>query len=316
MWKVLANDGLDPMGVQQLENLGHSVDTERKDLTQLTEVINDYDVLIVRSATKLRKDLIDKMDNVKLIIRAGVGLDNIDVKYAEDKGIRVHNTPTASSRSVAELAFAHIIGLYRFLPLSNRQMPVDGDQKFKALKKAYSKGRDIQGQKLGIIGLGRIGKELATLAFGAGMDVIAYDPWTEDNAVWVKIASQAVQVHIPLVTKNELLEKSDVISIHVPRADEPIIGSDEIQLCKKDVTLINTARGGCIDEDALLKGLDDGKIWGAGLDVFDNEPTPSKEILQHDRISLTPHIGASTQQAQKRIARIIVELIDKCFKDQ
>lgn len=314
MWNILANDGLAPEGVKKLTGLGYTVDTQHQDLESLKSNINNYDVLIVRSATKVRKELIDTMTRVKLIIRAGVGLDNIDVAYAEEKGIQVNNTPTASSRSVAELAFGHMMGLYRYIHLANREMPQKGNTEFKALKKAYSKGHEVQGKRLGIIGLGRIGKELANLAYGAGMDVIAHDPWTEDNSIRIKIASQALQVHVPLVNMEEIFKLSDVISIHVPRADEPIINSETISKCRDGVVIINTSRGECIDEPALLEGLDSGKVGGAALDVFNNEPTPDQRLMEHDRISVTPHIGASTQQAQNKIAQVIIDLIEKAHK--
>lgn len=314
MWNILANDGMAAEGQKQLESQGHKVDTDHKDLDTLKQCINDYDVIIVRSATKVRQELIDVMSRTKLIIRAGVGLDNIDVEYAQAKGIEVENTPKASSRSVAELAFAHLMGLYRFLPQAAREMAVEGDTNFKGLKKKYSKGQEIQGQRLGIIGLGRIGKELANIALGAGMDVIAHDPWTEDNGIKIKMAGQTMQIHIPLVSKEEVIEKSDVISIHIPSADEPIIGQAEIEACKSGVFLLNTARGGAIEEEALLKGLASGQVGGAALDVFENEPTPKAELLNHPLISVSPHIGASTKQAQIKIGSNIVEIIDKAYK--
>lgn len=316
MWNILANDGMAQDGINKLEDMGFSVDTTHQDVESLKKSINDYDVIIVRSATKVREDLIDQMQNIKLIIRAGVGLDNIDVAHAEKKGIQVYNTPTASSRSVAELAFAHIMGLYRFLPLSNRKMPHDGQTEFKSMKKAFSKGQEVQGKRLGIVGLGRIGKELANIALGAGIDVIAHDPWTEDNSIQIKIAGQILQVHVPLVDMEEILTKCDIISIHVPRADQPIIGTNELDKLKDGVILVNTARGGCIEEETILQGLKSGKIGGVALDVFNNEPTPDGRLLNHDRISVTPHIGASTTQAQDKIAQVIVDLIDKAFKAQ
>jgi D-3-phosphoglycerate dehydrogenase len=314
MWKVLANDGMADSGRLALEELGHSVDTNHYSAEEIKTKINDFEVLIVRSATKVRKELLDCMTTTKLIIRAGVGLDNIDVEYAQSRGIAVHNTPTASSRSVAELSFGHILGMYRFLPSANKLMPKEGQTSFKAFKKAFSKGQEIEGKRLGIIGLGRIGRELARIALGAGMNVIAYDPWTTDNEVTVRIANQAISINIPLVTMEDLLAKSDVISLHVPMVDKPIIGREEISKCKDGVYLINTARGGSIDEDALLEGIASNKIAGAALDVFVGEPTPRADILINDRISLSPHIGASTLEAQDKIAQIIVELIDNAYR--
>ena len=314
MWKILANDGMAASGIKSLEALGHQVVTEFHNAEKIMDVINEYDVLIVRSATKVRQSLIDVMSRTKLVIRAGVGLDNIDVEYAESKGISVRNTPTASSRSVAELSFAHLMGMMRFLPQANRAMPQYGQTSFKALKKDYSKGHEIQGKRMGIIGLGRIGSELASIALGAGMDVVAHDPWTNDSNVHVKIAGQTVSINIPLLSMNDLFAQSDAISVHIPKTDGAIIGKNELSQCKDGVFLINTSRGGSIDEEALIEGLNSGKIAGAALDVFTGEPQPKAEILNHEKISLTPHIGASTLQAQAKIGDLIVGIIDKAFR--
>ena len=314
MWKILANDGMAASGIKSLEALGHQVVTDFHDADTLVKVINEYDVLIVRSATKVRQPLLDIMTKTKLVIRAGVGLDNIDVEYAESKGIAVRNTPTASSRSVAELSFAHLIGMMRFLPQANRVMPQNGQSSFKSLKKEYSKGHEIQGKRMGIIGLGRIGSELASIALGAGMDVVAHDPWTDDSNVHVKIAGQTLSVNIPLLSLDDLLAQSDAISVHIPKTDGAIIGQKELSLCKDGVFLINTSRGGSIDEDALIQGLNSGKVAGAALDVFTGEPQPRADILNHEKISLTPHIGASTLQAQAKIGALIVQIIDKAYR--
>lgn len=311
MWNILANDGMAQDGIDQLKALGHEVSTEKIAQEDLANHIDDYDVIIVRSATQVRKDLIDQMNRMKLIIRAGVGLDNIDVEAARAKGIEVSNTPEASSRSVAELAFAHAIGMARFLPQANRDMPQEGQSNFKSLKKAYSKGIEMEGKTMGIVGFGRIGRELAKMSLGAGMRVIAHDPWSKDNELQITLMDQTIAVEIPLVSKEEILQKSDFISVHTPKLDEPTIGAKEINQCKKGVFLINTSRGGVIDEEALKEALDQGQVGGCALDVFENEPSPDEGLLNKKELSLTPHIGASTKEAQNNIGKIIVNLVKK-----
>jgi len=311
MWKILANDGMAQSGLDQLTALGHEVSTDKIAQDDLGNHINDYDVIIVRSATKVRADLIQKMDRMKLIIRAGVGLDNIDLEAAEKKGIQVSNTPEASSRSVAELAFAHAIGMARFLPQSNRQMPVNGVDNFKVLKKSYSKGIEMEGKTMGIIGFGRIGRELAKISLGAGMRVLAHDPWSKNNQLEITLMDQTMMVEIPLVSKEEILSKSDFISVHTPKMEEPTLGKNEMDQCKKGVFLINTSRGGVIDEAALKEAIESGQVSGCALDVFENEPKPDSDLLGIDGLSLTPHVGASTKEAQEKISEIIVKLISE-----
>lgn len=309
--KILANDGIDAQGKALLEQAGFTVVTEKVAQEELAQAINtqDYVGLTVRSATKVRKDVIDACPGLKLIGRGGVGMDNIDVEYARSKGIEVVNTPAASSHSVAELVFANLFGMVRFLYDSNRQMPANGDTQFDALKKKYAKGIELKGKTIGIIGFGRIGQSVAKIALGCGMKVIAFDPYIKDAVLKLNIqgAASDIDVHITTTSMDELLANSDMISVHVPGGK--VITKTEIEKMKNGVILVNAARGGVIDENDLIEGLNSGKIAHAGLDVFENEPTPSKAILSHPKISLTPHIGAATEEAQERIGIELAQLI-------
>ena len=315
MFKLLANDGIDPIGKEILEKAGFTVDTQTVPQEQLAEALQNYDALTVRSATKVRKELIDACPNLKLIGRGGVGMDNIDVDYARNKGIAVVNTPAASSLSVAELVFAHLFTGVRFLQDANRAMPSKGATAFNDLKKAYAKGIELRGKTIGIIGFGRIGRETAKIALGLGMDVLAYDfsPIPETLPV---VFSGGIEVNLPVkgVTFETLLAESDFISLHVPFSDKPIIGVAEFSQMKNGAALVNCSRGGTVDETALLAALDSGKLAFAGLDVFDNEPTPRQDLLSHPKISLSPHIGASTNEAQERIGTELAQLIIDHFK--
>ncbi|WP_353183495.1 D-2-hydroxyacid dehydrogenase [Parapedobacter lycopersici] len=308
--KILANDGIDPLGKSLLEKAGFTVDTEHIPQDQLAEKLPAYDAITVRSATKVRKELIDGCPNLKLIGRGGVGMDNIDVDYARSKGIAVVNTPAASSLSVAELVFAHLLSGVRFLYDSQRKMPVEGDTNFGGLKKAYAKGVELRGKTLGIVGIGRIGRETAKVGLGLGMDVIVSD-LSEAPASLPVTLSGGITVDVPIkqVPLEELLRNADFISLHVPFTDKPVIGAAEFELLKPGVGLVNAARGGVIDEEALIAALNAGKVAFAGLDVFDNEPTPRKELLTHPKVSLTPHIGAATGEAQERIGEELANLI-------
>ena len=315
MFKLLANDGIDPIGKEILEKAGFTVDTQTVPQEQLAEALQNYDALTVRSATKVRKELINSCPNLKLIGRGGVGMDNIDVDYARNKGIAVVNTPAASSLSVAELVFAHLFTGVRFLQDANRAMPSKGATAFNDLKKAYAKGIELRGKTIGIIGFGRIGRETAKIALGLGMYVLAYDfsPIPETLPL---VFSGGIEVNLPVkgVTFETLLAESDFISLHVPFTDKPIIGAAEFAQMKNGATLVNCSRGGTVDETALLAALDSGKLAFAGLDVFDNEPTPRQDLLSHPKISLSPHIGASTNEAQERIGTELAQLIIDHFK--
>lgn len=314
MIKILANDGIDPIGKALLEKAGFVVDTETVAQDKLAEALQNYDAITVRSATKVRQELIDQCPNLKLIGRGGVGMDNIDVDYARSKGLAVINTPAASSLSVAELVFAHLFTGVRFLQDSNRKMPVEGDTKFNALKKAYAKGVELRGKTIGIIGFGRIGRETATVALGLGMNVLAYDLFPFEGNLTLNLQA-GIKVDIPVKTVSfeEVISNSDFISLHTPFADKPILGAAEFEQMKPGVGVVNCSRGGTIDEAALIAALDSGKVSFAGLDVFDNEPTPAAAILQHAKISLTPHIGAATNEAQERIGVELANLIIEHF---
>ncbi len=312
MIKILANDGISSDGKTLLEEAGYQVDTERVSQEDLPKVLPEYDVIIVRSATKVRQELIDRCDRLKIIARGGVGLDNIDVDYARSKGITVMNTPAASSESVAELAFGHMFNLSRFLHRANREMPEKGQTAFKALKKAYSKGQVLRNQNLGIIGFGRIGQEVARIGLALGMNVMPVDLVIEEADIEIDLYDTdnvRLAVHLKTYTMEEMLQEADYITLHVPfTGGKPIIGAEEMGKMKNSVILVNTSRGGAINEDAILQGLADGKIGGVGLDVYEDEPTPRQELLNHPQISISPHIGAATLEAQ---ANIGLELADK-----
>jgi D-3-phosphoglycerate dehydrogenase / 2-oxoglutarate reductase len=308
--KILANDGIDATGKELLEKAGFTVITDKVAQENLIEEINakNYVALTVRSATKVRKDIIDACPNLKVIARGGVGMDNIDVDYAKSVGKQVINTPAASSNSVAELVFAHLFNAVRFLYDSNRQMPSNGNEKFEDLKKKYAKGTELRGKTMGIVGFGRIGQYVAKMALGLGMDVLAFDPFVTEAIIPIDIKGidKPVNVSLKTVGMDKVIQNADFITFHVPGGK--LISRHEIASMKNGVILINTARGGVINEDDLLEGLNSGKISHACLDVFENEPRPSVSILNHVKISLTPHIGAATNEAQERIG---VELAEK-----
>ncbi|OJW18607.1 MAG: 3-phosphoglycerate dehydrogenase [Mucilaginibacter sp. 44-25] len=313
--KILANDGIDPIGKKMLEDAGFIVDTNNIPQDELPTRLQEYDAITVRSATKVRKALIDACPNLKLIGRGGVGVDNIDVDYAKEKGIGVYNTPASSSLSVAELVFGHLFGGVRFLPDSNRKMPVDGAAKFNDLKKAYAKGVELRGKTLGILGFGRIGREVAKIAIGVGMEVLAFDVFPFNPEVEVVLGGGYVaKVAVRTATKEEIIANADFITLHTPFVDKALIAAAEFEQMKKGVGLVNCSRGGLIDETDLIAALDSGKVAFAALDVFDNEPTPRQDILSHPKISLTPHIGAATNEAQERIGVELASLIIQHFK--
>lgn len=318
--KILANDGLDPSGVQELSAKGFEVITTNVPQEELSQFINEHQIktLLVRSATKVRKDLIDACPSLEIIGRGGVGMDNIDVDYARSKNIHVLNTPAASSASVAELVFAHLFTGARFLEDSNRQMPLIGSTHFSELKKSYSKGIELRGKTIGIIGMGRIGQEVAKIALGMGMRVLAADNNVGRASIKVKFYNnQFINVDIETEPLEAVLEHSDFITFHVPaQKNGYMISESEFAKMKTGVAVVNCSRGGVIDEAALIKALDEGKVLFAGLDVFENEPTPSKDILTHPKISLTPHTGASTLEAQDRIGLSLAEQIWSIYQSQ
>lgn len=307
---ILANDGIDATGKALLEKAGFTVITNKVAQEDLAKEINNqgFKALTVRSATKVRKDLIDACPGLKVIARGGVGMDNIDVEYAVSKGINVLNTPAASSNSVAELVFAHLFGAVRFLYDSNRQMPGSGNEKFDELKKKYAGGSELRGKTMGIVGFGRIGQSVAKMALGLGMKVEAFDPYVAEAGINIDIqgAERPAIVKIKTVSLDTLLRQSDFITFHVPGGQ--MVGKEEFAIMKNKAILINTARGGVINEKELIEALDSGKLAHVCLDVFENEPKPDSALLKHPKISLTPHIGASTNEAQERIG---VELAEK-----
>ena len=302
--KILANDGVSQSGIDVLTEAGFEVITTNIAQEQLIPYINEnkITVLLVRSATTARKELIDSCPSLKIIGRGGVGMDNIDVEYAREKGLSVINTPAASSSSVAELVFAHLFGGVRFLYDSNRNMPLEGESNFKGLKKAYAKGIELRSKTIGIIGFGRIGQEVAKIALGLGMNVVAADKYMDEAEIDVSLFNgTSLKVSIETTSIESVLKQSDFISLHVPAQKDYVIGSKEFGMMKDGSAIINAARGGVIDEVALVNSLDDNKLAFACLDTFENEPKPEVKLLMHPKISLTPHIGAATLEAQDRI---------------
>lgn len=317
--KVLANDGISPEGVESLKNGGFEVSTTNVPQDQLIDHINAEGVnaLLVRSATTVRKDLIDACPSLKLIGRGGVGMDNIDVDYARSKGIHVINTPAASSQSVAELVFGSLFSLSRTTFDSYQKMPQTGVSEFKALKKKYAKGQELRGKTIGIVGFGRIGQSLASYALGAGMKVKAVDLFVDSADIRIPLHDQHVSVNVQVNKDlNEIIGELDYISLHVPKQVDgsAVIGKDELSKMKDGVVLANAARGGVIDEDALIEALNSGKVRAAALDVFENEPTPREDLLKHDKIASTPHIGAATTEAQTRIGLELASQIKELLK--
>jgi len=319
--RILANDGIDSTGKKLLENAGMEVITNKVAQEDLAKELLNYDGITVRSATKVRKELIDAVPNLKVIARAGVGMDNIDVEYARSKGIRVINTPAASSISVAELVFAHLFNISRNLALSNRKLIQDPSGNFNDIKKASSAGVELKGKTLGIIGFGRIGQETAKIAFGIGMDVLAYDPYVENVDLSIYLGKtageQRIKIAVKTVSKEEVMRNADFISLHVPfsAGDKPVIGDEEISTMKNGVGIVNCARGGAVNEAALLRGINSKKVAYAGLDVFENEPPVNTAVFGLDNISVSAHIGASTAEAQERIGIELAEKIIEYFKE-
>lgn len=314
MIRILANDDIHPDGKLLLEEAGYEVITDKIAQSELADKIGQFDVLLVRSATKVTREIIDAGKKLKVIGRGGVGMDNIDVDYAKSKGIKVINTPKASSRAVAEMAFAHIFSLARYLHNCNRELP-NGD--FKSLKKTFGEGTQVSGRNLGIIGFGRIGQEVAKMGLGLGMKIYAYDPYVQQADIGIQLGEDTALklcITIQTISMEKLLRNSDIITIHVG-GSQPIIGQKEVDMMRDGVTLINTARGGVIDEDVLIAGLNSGKIAGAGIDVFANEPDPRRDLISHPLVSVTPHTGAGTLQAQSYIGMELADEIITFYGD-
>lgn len=317
--KILANDGISKSGIDLLEKNGFEVLTTKVAQRQLEHFINEnhIDAILVRSATQVRQELIDACPSLKLIGRGGVGMDNIDVEYAIDQGLHVVNTPEASSQSVAELVFAHLFGMARFLHQSNRVMPLEGDSRFKELKKAYEGGIELNGKTLGIIGFGRIGQAVAKIAIGLGMKILVYDVFVEYSTIQVSFFDgQKVSFPIDTTSLDEVLSQSDFITLHVPSQKNYILKSDDFDKMKDGVCIVNASRGGVLDEVALVRAIESGKVMFAALDVFENEPSPEIQLLMNPNISLTPHIGAATREAQERIGLNLAKEIIKLLKEE
>ncbi len=321
MIKILANDGIDDAGKALLEAKGFQVVTTKFGPDALVdELRQNYDAVFVRSATQITKDVIENVPNLRLIGRAGVGMDNIDLEYAKYKGVKVVNTPDASSQSVAELVFAHLFGMARMLHDSNRKMPVDGEAKFAELKKKYSAGIELKGKTLGIIGFGRIGQTTAKIALGLGMNVMPFKLHASEVKIefdfFKTVSDGSLMIKMKTVPFEDLLSQSDFITLHVPfpAGATPVISSKELSIMKDGVGLINTSRGGVIAEDDLIAALNSGKVAYAGLDVFEGEPNVRKELLEHPNVSLSPHIGASTHEAQERIGIELATKVIEYFK--
>ena len=322
--RILANDGISNDAKNQLEERGFTVITEKVNQEDLITKINEenYEGILVRSATKIRKDIIDACPNIKFVGRGGVGVDNIDVEYARENGIFVFNTPASSSQSVAELVIGNMFAISRFIGKSSKNIE-NGD--FNKLKKEYGSGVELRGKTLGIIGFGRIGQTLASYALGMGMKVVAVDieskkvfipmsiNWTTSDGIDVQNnSSYGIDVKTNI---DEILPICDYISLHVPKQSNgnSVIGRNEFELMKDGVRIINTSRGGVVNELELIEYLNNGKVAGAALDVFENEPNPMKELLSHPNILSTPHIGAATNEAQDRIGQEIVDIIVEKF---
>ncbi len=292
--RILINDGLSAEGISLLRDAGFQVDDTKIPQEELPAKIAPYDGIVVRSASKVTAAVIDGGTNLKVIVRGGVGVDNIDVKYAESKGVKVLNTPAASSASVAELALAHMFALARFIPDANATMKTGAWE-----KKKYAKGMELGGKTLGILGIGRIGQELAKRALALGMKVVAHDPYVHQT-----------NLPVPLLSKDEVLAQADFLSLHMPKApDGYVIGTTELSRMKPTAYIINCARGGTVDEAALLEALNTDKIAGAGVDVFEQEPTTNLDLVKHPKVSCTPHIGASTEEAQDRVGAEVAKLL-------
>ena len=310
--KVLANDGVSQSGISALESAGYEVITTTVAQEQLENYINQNNitVLLVRSATTVRKNIIDNCPSLKIIGRGGVGMDNIDVEYARSKGLKVINTPAASSHSVAELVFGHFYGLARFLHNSNRDMPLEGDSKFKSLKKSYAKGTELKGKTLGVLGFGRICQATAKVAIGAGMKVVAFDPYMEKaNLKLDFFDGQSLDFEIKTISKEDVLKQADFLTLHVPAQKDYVIDEAEFNQMKDGVIIANAARGGVVNEIALVKAIESGKVSRAALDVFEKEPQPEIQLLMNPALSLTPHTGAATNEAQDRIGTELAEQI-------
>lgn len=310
--RILINDGIAPIGEKMFVEAGFEIVTSKVEQDQLVNELKNYDAILVRSATKVRKEQIDAAPNLKVIGRGGVGLDNIDVEYAKSKGIAVINTPAASSRSVAELTMAHLFSIVRSLPEMNKKMAYDGVADFKDLKKSASKGIELKGKTLGLIGFGRIGRETASIALGCGMKIMAFDPYIQEADVTLGLHSDYsndFKINVKTVSKDELIASADFISLHIPGGQGYVLDTEDFNKMKDGVGVVNCARGGTIREEALIAAINSGKVKYAATDVFESEPPVDDSILRIDRVGLSPHIGASTLEAQDRVGEELAEKV-------
>lgn len=313
--KVLANDGISKSGADALAKAGIELLDAKVSQEHLTAYINEnnINVLLVRSATKVRRELIDACPGLQIIGRGGVGMDNIDVEYAIDKGIYIINTPKASSRSVAEMVFAHFFSLARFLHESNRLMPLEGETHFSAMKKSFSKAIELEGKTLGVIGFGGIGQEVVKMGISLGMKIKVFTRNIKTETLSLNFYD-GQSVSFQITTGNdwdEFLTDTDFISINTPKSDGYILDTPQFLKMKDGVFIVNTARGGVLNEVALIDFIDNGKIAGAALDVFESEPTPELPLLMNPNLSLSPHLGGNTVDAQEKIgAELAAQIIE------
>ncbi|SEM33930.1 D-3-phosphoglycerate dehydrogenase [Chryseobacterium taichungense] len=313
--KVLANDGISKAGEKALKDAGIEVLDNRVAQDHVISFINDnkVDVLLVRSATKVRQELIDACPGLKIVGRGGIGMDNIDVEYAIEKGLYVINTPTASSKSVAELVFGHFFSLARFLHESNRLMPLEGETHFDAMKKSFSKAYELSGKTLGVIGFGSIGQEVAKMGISLGMKVIVLTRKPQKKVLTLEFFD-GQSLNFEITSTNDMdafLKEADFISINTPKTNEYIIDTPQFEKMKDGVYIVNTARGGVLNEVALIDFIESGKVAGAALDVFEKEPNPEVLLLMNPALSLSPHVGGNTVDAQEKIG---VELAEQIIK--
>ncbi|CAM1361814.1 D-3-phosphoglycerate dehydrogenase [Tenacibaculum sediminilitoris] len=316
--KILMNEGISTSGIQAIESKGFEVINTKVAQEQLENYINDHtiDAIVVGNTTQIRQELIDACPSIKLIACAGTEMDNIDVDYAIDNGVHVVNSEDASATSIAELVFAHLLGMVRFLHQSNREMPLEGDMRFNALKKEYSQGTELRGKTLGIIGFDTVGQEVAKTALALGMEVIATDTEVDNATITISFFDgQSVDFFIETDTIDNLLSKSDFITLHLPAQEGYIIEASLFDKMKTGIGIINTSHGSVLNEVDLIKAIESGKIKYAGLDVFESQPRPEIQLLMNPEISMTPYIGASTLEARDRVgielANKIIELLNE-----
>ncbi|SEB38935.1 D-3-phosphoglycerate dehydrogenase [Tenacibaculum sp. MAR_2009_124] len=316
--KILANDGISQSGIAALENGGFEVITTKVAQNQLDSFINEngIDALLVANNTQVRQELIEDCPSLKLIGKAGVNFDNIDVDFARENGLHVINTPEAISGAVAELIFAHIFGMARFLHQSNREMPLEGETRFNALRKQFANGVELKGKTIGIIGNNETADEVAKIALGVGMKVLFAGNYSEEKTIALTFYNgQTIDFTLDTEPFKEVLKKSDFISIHTPLQDGYLIGTKEFEHMKQGIGIINVSNGGLVDEVALVNAIKDGTVKYAALDVFENQPTPEIQLLMNPEISFTPNIASSTVESKQRVdeelAKQITELLSE-----